>query len=114
MDLWRQLCRVTRSIAPLAWSGQRVAGLTVGLVNANIVSPFLAGQVAIGGAAGLDLEMAGVEVPEDDACVLAGRGEAVAIRAEGDACDAALVPLQGGQRLPAVDVPKDHGLVVAG
>ena len=33
--------------------GQRLAGLAVGLVDANIVSPFLAGQIPIGRAAGL-------------------------------------------------------------
>src|SRR5215210_6070802 len=58
------------SLALLIRSGQRLAGSVVGLVSANIVSPFLAGQIAVGSAAGFspeELQVQGsTQVPQDN------------------------------------------------
>jgi hypothetical protein len=61
VDMTRELLRSRlippTSIALLGWSRQRLAGPVVGLVGADVVSPLLAGQIPIGRAASLRLEM---------------------------------------------------------
>jgi hypothetical protein len=56
--------------------------------------------------------MAALGIPESHGLVIARRGEALAVGAEGDATNGALMPRERcAERLAALGLPEPHGLV---